>query len=553
MYNWWKSDEPDMIIRMADADDINFIFKDGHNRIPIGPTERAVFIKDGKMLGTIDQDTIKIADEWEEEKIHTVHWKKEKSDGKIKRFIGRLTGKKKEEDHEERDYIETIRKRVLDGYIHVLFVDATTIDMKIPISESDGVYTGDSEEHLTGNMILRFEFAPLETPKQLRLLSRDKSLSVGELRERLRDEIISEAVKPVLNSYEADEIYGNREVRESSEMAVLHELKKTLGHWGIDIQKVIANWDTPERVRLDHKLALKKAEIDREIATREMERVKETREREYGMKIEGERLDFEIKKREKALTLAKTIEDAKIEVADKRNDLEDRKQRARIDRAAYMLEIMNLKRREREINQMELRRQRIEMDTEREWERHKMAMDREEKRAYTEIDREYKKHLAGIESTTLEHTHAKEMTAISQAHKVGMKEKELEARRIAAEERMGLVQVLGDHGGIGKGQVDVADVLRATGDEAEKIRAEAVKSETDGKGDLYSAAAMGVKDSAGAVMTLGGEPKLTVIGAAKDESTSKNTMAELRELTQMYRNGLLDEAEFRTMKKKLMG
>ena len=92
MYYWWKSDEPDMIIRMADADDINFIFKDGHNRIPIGPTERAVFIKDGKMLGTIDQDTIKIADEWEEEKIHTIHWKKEKSEGKIKRFIGKLTG-----------------------------------------------------------------------------------------------------------------------------------------------------------------------------------------------------------------------------------------------------------------------------------------------------------------------------------------------------------------------------------------------------------------------------------------------------------------------------
>ena len=283
-----------------------------------------------------------------------------------------------------------------------------------------------------------------------------------------------------------------------------------------------------------------------------MERVKETREREYRLKIEDERLDFDIRKREKALELAKTIEDAKIEVADKRNDLEDRKQRARIDRAAYMLEIMNLKRKEREINQMELRRQRMEMDTEREWERHKMAMDREEKRARTEIDKQYQKHLAEIERTTLEQTHAKEMTAISQAHKVGMKEKELEARRIAAEERLGLVQVLGDHGGIGKGQVDVADVLRATGDEAEKIRAEAVKSETDGKGDLYSAAAMGVKDSAGAVMTLGGEPKLTVIGAAKAESTSKNTMEELRELTRMYRDGLLDEAEFKTMKKKLM-
>ena len=254
MYNWWKSDEPDMIIRMADADDINFIFKDGHNRIPIGPTERAVFIKDGKMLGTIDQDTIKIADEWEEEKIHTIHWKKEKSEGKIKRFIGKLTGRKKDEDHEVREYVETIKRRVLDGYIHVLFVDATTIDMEIPVHESDGVYTGDSEEHLTGNMILRFEFDPLQTPKQLRLLSRDKSISVGELRERLRDEIMSEAVKPVLNSYEADEIYGNREVRESSEMAVLHELKKTLGHWGIDIQKVVANWDTPERVRLDHEL-----------------------------------------------------------------------------------------------------------------------------------------------------------------------------------------------------------------------------------------------------------------------------------------------------------
>ncbi len=550
MYNWWKSDEPDMIIRMADADDINFVFKDGHNRIPVGPTERAVFLKDGKIMGIIDQDTIKIADEWKEKKIHSVQWRNEKDWGKVRRFFGKMVGKKAEEI-EKKTYVETIKRRVIDGYIHVLFVDATTIDLEIPIDEDDGIFTGDAAENLTGKCIIRMEFDPLETPKQMRLLSEDKCFTKGDLIARLRDEIVSEGLKPAMKGFEANEVFGNREVREASEMAIIHELKNTFANWGIVVRKVITNWDTPERVRDDHELARRKADIDKEIAIREMEREKEEREKDYRQRLEMERLDLDIRKRQKALALAREIEEAKIEVADRKNELENKKKRERIDQAAYMLEIMNLRRREREISMMDTRRSRLEMDTEREWERHRIEMEREEQRARRELEREHNRQLMEIERRAGERDHAREMADRAHDHKKEMKEKDLEARRLAMDERLSMVEALGKHGGIAKGQVDVADVIRATGDEAAKTRAEAMKTETEGRGDLYTATAMGVDGTSKAVMKMSEGAKVNV-GQGGDGGTDREIMNELRELTQMYRDGLLSEDEFRIMKKKLM-
>lgn len=551
MYNWWKSDEPDMIIRMADADDINFVFKDGHNRIPIGPTERAVFIKDGKIMGIIDQDTIKIADEWTDKKIHTVMWRKEKDWGKVRRFLGKMIGRDGKE-LKSRTYVETIKRRVLDGYIHVLFVDATVIDLDIPINEADGVFTGDARENLTGKCTIRMEFEPLETPKQMRLLTEDKYFTKRDLVGRLRDEIVSEVLKPSMKGFEADEIYGNREVREAAEMTLLHELKHTFDSWGIGVRKVILNWDTPKRVLDDHELVRKKTEIDKEVAVREMEREKEDRERTYQQRVEMERLDLDIRKREKALGLAREIEVAKLDVADRKSELDNKKKRERIDQAAYMLEIMNLRRREREINMMEMRRKRVEMDMEREWERHRIEMDREEQRAGREIEREYKKNIAELERRTSEQAHAREVAAMTQHHKKEMKERDLEARRIAVDERLTMVETLGRHGGISKGQVDVAAVIGATGDEAAKTRAEAMKTETEGRGELYSASAMGVDGAAGAVMKMSEGTQVNVGEGGGDEG-KKDVLAELRELMQMYRDGLLTQEEFGLMKKKLLG
>ena len=186
MYNWWKSGNPDMIIRMADGKDIKTLFKRGHNRIPIGPTERAVFIKDGKMLGIIDQDTIKIADEWTESKIHTIYWKKEKEEGKLKGFFRKLAGKEKETEYEAEQYQETISKRVVDGFINVLLVDATTIDLAFPINTADDVFTADARENLTGKLTLRIEFDPLQTAKQMKLLTKSKAMTTLELSNRIQ-------------------------------------------------------------------------------------------------------------------------------------------------------------------------------------------------------------------------------------------------------------------------------------------------------------------------------------------------------------------------------
>ena len=419
MYNWWKSGNPDMIVRMADGKDIKFLFERGHNRIPIGPTLRAVFIKDGKMLGIIDQDTIKIADEWKEEKIHTVYWKKETDEGIFKRFFRKLAGREKEEEYEAWDYHETITKRVVDGYINVLLVDATTIDLPFSINAGDDVFTADARENLSGRLTVRFEFDPLQTPKQMKLLTKSKAMTVQDLCDRIRDEIISEVVKPVLNGFNSDEIYGNREIREMSEMAVMHEMEKTFDTWGIKLHKVIFNLDTPDRIKMDHELKKKKAEIDQEIDKKELEWKKteverlhrkeiedqqwkdelerKEREREYQHKLTKEKEQWEDEQKEKAREEGKKLEKDKIELEENKHRLEMRKQRAEIDQNSYMTELMSIRRRTRELQMEETRRERGKMDMEKEWDRHKRKMDQERQRYERDLERKEQEHMQEME------------------------------------------------------------------------------------------------------------------------------------------------------------
>ena len=425
VYNWWKSHDPDMIIRMADDKDIKYLFKRGHNRIPIGPTERAVFIKNGKMLGLIDQDTIKIADQWDEKRIDTVYWKKEDDEGKFKRFFKRLAGVKKEVEYDIVDYYRTIQKRVVDGHINVLIVDATTLDLDFSIGPREEVYTADARENITGNLTVRFHFDPLETPKQMNLLSESKAMTKKGLSKRIWNEIMSEVIKPVLNGFNSDEIYGNRDVREMAEMAVMHEMEKTFDMWGIKLKKVIFNLDTPERVKMDHELAKKKAELDQEMAMKELswkkagaERLhrkeveirewedgleRRERERQYQLRLRKEKEEWEDERKEKVRDEGKRIEGDKMVLEEEKKELELKFQRREFDEGMYRVKQMQLIRRERELDMDKRRQNRIEGHLKVEWDRHRIKMDKEEQRLEGELKMRQQAHLEEMERIHQEH------------------------------------------------------------------------------------------------------------------------------------------------------
>ncbi len=311
MHNWWKSGRPDIVIRMADGKDIKYLFEHGFNKIPIGPTERAVFIKEGKLLGIIDKDSFRIADHTEEELVYALHWKSETDENKIKKNLAKFLKLDLRNDVGLEDYYRLIRKRITTGYINLLIVDATSIDLDFPFETADEIYTADSRDCLGGTLTLRFDFDPHETPKQLKLLGRAQAVTLNALRKRLRDEIISEVIKPTLGKYTSDEVYGNRDIRTTAEMSVLHQMKKTLGLWGIIVEKVILNLDTPGKVKMDSDFAKRSAAVEGEMTLDELEQARETAAHRHKLEMRAEeeenRILFKHKETETRLDNAKEI------------------------------------------------------------------------------------------------------------------------------------------------------------------------------------------------------------------------------------------------------
>ena len=325
MHNWWKSGRPDIVIRMADGKDIKYLFEHGFNKIPIGPTERAVFIKEGKLLGVIDKDSLRITDRSEEELIHALHWKSETDENKIKEGLSKFLDMGPRENLGLQDYYQLIRKKITTGYINVLIVDATSIDLEFPFDAADEIYTADARDRLGGILTLRFEFDPHEIPKQLKLLGRAQAVTLNALRKRLRDEIISEVIKPTLGEYKSDEIYGNREVRTTAEMSVLHQMKKTLGLWGILVEKVILNLDTPGKVKMDSDLAKRRAAVAGEMATDEMKQAREKMAHRH-------KLDMRAEEEENRMLLRHKETETKLDSAKEVLNILDERRRDREER-----------------------------------------------------------------------------------------------------------------------------------------------------------------------------------------------------------------------------
>ncbi len=607
VYNWWKSGNPDMIIRMADDKDVNYLFKKGHNRIPIGPTERAVFIKNGKMLGLIDQDTIKIADEWTEDRVETIYWKKDDDEGRFKRFMRKIAGVEKEPEYERWDYHGTIRKRVVDGHINILLVDSTTIDLDFPLTSSDEVYSADAREKLTGKLIMRFEFDSLNTPKQMNLLSKSKAMTVKGLENRLRDEMISEVVKPVLSQYNSDEIYGNREVREFAEMAVMNELEKTFYTWGVKLQKVIFNLDTPERVKADHELEKKKAEIDQEMAEKELEWKKaqaerlhrkeiedqqwqyeiekKDREREYRSKVEQEKMEWEEKIREKTRVENRKVEEEKMELDKKKHELKLDKEKGEIDLKVYQVKELNFMRKERELTRQESRQKEAERQMWQDWEWHKQDMDEKEQelrrkmaerqQAHSqEMEKMHNEHLREIEKGKIEGGIKRDGIEASneqirqlqrEIHELEMKitdaptekleflqriyESKTEQLRMAqqgaTDRQLGTVggETAAGYMAAKKERASLERHLEATREEREHQTAE--KSRIMDTVDKTVESMQRVQEAQAGGLS-GGK-------AVVDERSSKEKMMEeFKELKEMKEEGLLTEEEFEERRKKLL-
>ena len=583
VYNWWKSGNPDMIIRMADDKDVNYLFKKGHNRIPIGPTERAVFIKDGKMLGLIDQDTIKIADEWTEDRTETIYWKKDDDEGKFKRFMRKMAGVEKEPEYERWDYHGTIRKRVVDGHINILLVDATTIDLAFPLTSSDEVYSADHREKLTGKLIMRFEFDSLNTPKQMNLLSMSKAMTVKGLENRLRDEMISEVVKPVLSQYNSDEIYGNREVREFAEMAVMNELDKTFNTWGVKLQKVIFNLDTPERVKADHELAKKKADIDQEMAKKELEwkkaqierlhrketedqqwqneTEKKDREREYRAKVEQEKIEWEEKIREKTRVENRKVEEEKMELDKKKHDLELDKEKGEIDLKVYQVKELNLIRKERELTRQESRQKDVERQMWQDWEWHKQDMDEKEQelrrkmterqRAHTqEMEKMHEERLREIEKTTLVQEHVERMKDRESDERLRSLDrlKDMDAGQIDASATLFLQDKAGDSEEVAKAFQEKFSLERhKEAAREERERQEREKTRIMDTVDRAVGSMQQVQDVQAGGLSGG---KTAVVD---ERSPKERMMEEFKELKELKDMGMLTEEEFEERRKGLLG
>ena len=498
MYNWWKSDNPDTIIRIADENDVRYLFNRGVNEIPIGPTENAIFIKDGKLLAVIDQDTIKIADEWKEEEIHTIYWKKERDHEEFKTFFGKILDTKEHDKYNVQHYHNTINKRVMDGNINIVIVASTTLELLYPIGETDEIYPKDYTDTITGKVRIRFRFDTLNLSNVVKLLGRTKSITTWDLRNRLGDEIVAEALRPVMKKYIIEDIYGNRDVREDIENAIMHELKHTFLDWSIELKKVVVNWNPSDYVRKRADLERKRAGLDYDLAIEEMHRTIDNKKRagtlgelmnktrfeeeknkilkEFNVKELASEFHLEMMKRELGKDMVKEEintqkelgriqHDGKMEEAKRKYEMEKHEAQHRIEMNELESKNTEIKRGEILLNQQDkIRAVRDSFDVI--WNR--MAREREEE------------HRLKIERDKERYDHIKTM-----------KEKDIEGRKVFTNASTEIVESIGKHGGFSDGNTDGASMIEAMiksqstviDSEAGKVIAEAKAADIHKNGD----------------------------------------------------------------------
>ena len=444
MYNWWKGSRPDIIVRELDHKDIEKIFQHGRNTIPIGPTQFAVVIKEGKMLATLSQEKIKIGSTKYERESNTTQWRK---DGVWSEQFGtqmtRLIGER--DPPEPSDQINYIKERVRDGYLHIVMADATTIDVEMPVSESHNVYSKDHKEKFTGYFKIRFEFDSQNIPKVLGLMGEQKSLTKGALMSRLEDEIIP-LLQESTKKYDPDEIIGNKNLREQIEMTIRMELRKTFENWGISVQNVMSNWNESDTIQKKSKMAAldRTTEFEKEkfLKQRELEKTKgveafkrtfgrkraqqslEKMDRDYERDVERGDRDFEYEKEGKELDYEQAIEGQKTDFVLS----EERKKTAHEIELEQMKDKLANERREKELEfDRKIEAEKLSIEREKmavAGDRLKMLQLARKERALLKIEKEKERHLMKMDQKIADYEHQIQTEQMRLDHTESMRDKE---------------------------------------------------------------------------------------------------------------------------------
>ncbi len=79
---------------------------------------------------------------------------------------------------------------------------------------------------------------------------RVRSLTLKDINERIKSEVLTRVLQPEVNIVEIEDIYGNRELQFKIENEVELQLKQTLEMWGLELLKFTTEWDLGDYTRI---------------------------------------------------------------------------------------------------------------------------------------------------------------------------------------------------------------------------------------------------------------------------------------------------------------
>lgn len=168
-----------------------------------------------------------------------------------------------------------------DGYfkdVEVVMMDTSPKDANWQVGE---LWTNDQHE-VAAKGLLRYRVAD---PKKFFSMvyayasfdeKGERFLSLEDINERIKSEVLTRVLQPEASSVEIEEIYGNRDLQLKIENELELQLKQTLEMWGLELLKFTTEWDLGDYTGLVRaRRGFEKREELKELGTLEIEGDKE--------------------------------------------------------------------------------------------------------------------------------------------------------------------------------------------------------------------------------------------------------------------------------------
>lgn len=136
--------------------------------------------------------------------------------------------------------------------VEVVMMDTSPKDANWQVGE---LWTNDQHE-VAAKGLLRYRIAdPKKFFTMVYAYSRlddkgERFLSLEDINERIKSEVLTRVLQPEASSVEVEEIYGNRELQLKIENELELQLKQTLDMWGLELLKFTSEWDLGDYTEL---------------------------------------------------------------------------------------------------------------------------------------------------------------------------------------------------------------------------------------------------------------------------------------------------------------